>query len=194
MSVYMIPRLAVLLSGNGSNLQAMIEAIEAKKLLAKIVVVMSNKPDAYGLVRAQTAHIPTHILESKLYPTREQYDDALKELLLPYQPDLIIFSGFMRIVSKVFVDAFEGRILNLHPSLLPKYPGLNTYQRAIEAGDREHGSTVHIVTAELDAGPIILQRKVPIFSEDTSETLKQRTQKMEYELYPEAIKCFLSKR
>lgn len=187
----MIPKIAVLLSGNGSNLQAIIEAIKAKTLLAQIVVVVSNKSNAYGLIRAQEAHISTHTLESSGYATREQYDKALKTFLLPYAPDLIVFSGFMRIVSNVFVDAFEGKILNLHPSLLPKYPGVNTYQRAIDAGDKEHGSTVHIVTTELDAGPIVLQRKVPILPNDTPEILKQRTQQMEHQLYPEAIARFL---
>lgn len=184
--------IAVLLSGNGSNLQAIIHAIEAETLHARIVVVISNKPEAYGLVRAKKANIPTKILEFASYSSRENYDEALKNFLLNYSPDLIVLSGFMRILSPEFVLSFEKRILNLHPSLLPKYPGLNTYQRAIEAGDKEHGSTVHIVTAELDAGPIILQKKVPIFPDDTPEKLKERTQQMEHLLYPEAIEKWIN--
>lgn len=184
-------KLAILISGNGSNLQAIIDAIANEKLSAQIVTVISNNPDAYGLIRAEKAFIPTHLLKSSDYSSREAYDEALKKQLQVYQPDVIILSGFMRILSASFVKAFEGRILNIHPSLLPKYPGLNTYQRAIEAGDTVHGSTVHVVTAELDAGPIVLQQPIPIFSTDTPETLKTRTQAMEHQLYPEAIRRFL---
>ncbi len=184
-------RIAVLISGNGSNLQAIIDAIQEKKLDAEIAVVVSNKVDAYGLTRAKNVNIPTEVIEKSAEISREDYDLLLKNCLLKYSPDSIILSGFMRILSKEFVEFFDGRVLNLHPALLPKYPGLNTYERAIKAGDKEHGSTVHIVTADLDAGPIVLQEALPIFPEDTAETLKQRTQALEHQLYPKAIQLWI---
>lgn len=178
--------IAILISGNGSNLQAIIDAIDAG-LPAKIVVVVSNKADAYGLERAKNAHIPTEVLSHQEYKTREAYDEALKMLLEKYQPKLIVLAGFMRILTPKFVNHFKNRILNIHPSLLPKYPGLHTHTQVLENGDKTHGITVHIVTTELDAGPILGQAEFEVAPEDTEDTLKQKVQKLEHQLYPEVI-------
>lgn len=183
-------RLAVLISGNGSNLQAIVDAIEAKTLDATIVCVISNNPDAYGLERAQKANIPTHVLNHRNYAQREDYDAALQSLLDSYQPHLIILAGFMRILSPGFVAAYAGRILNIHPSLLPKYPGLHTHEQVLANGDKEHGCTVHLVTADLDEGPIIKQAQLSVLTSDTLESLKQRVHALEHILYPQAIQQF----
>jgi phosphoribosylglycinamide formyltransferase-1 len=183
-------RLAVLISGNGSNLQAIIDAIAAGTLNATIVCVVSNNPDAYGLERAQQANIPTHVLNHRNYKQREDYDAALQSLLEPFQPHLIILAGFMRILSPGFVATYAGRILNIHPSLLPKYPGLNTHEQVLANGDKEHGCTVHLVTADLDQGPIIKQARLTVLTSDTLESLKQRVHSLEHTLYPQAIQQF----
>jgi phosphoribosylglycinamide formyltransferase-1 len=187
-----ITRIAVLISGNGSNLQAIIDAIQ-NGLPAEIAVVISNKGDAYGLQRAQKANIPTKVLSHKDYKTREDYDEALKDLLEQYQPKLIVLAGFMRILTAEFVHHFENRILNIHPSLLPKYPGLNTHQQVLENKDKTHGITIHIVTAELDAGPALAQAECEVALDDTEETLKQKIQKLEHKLYPEVIQQWIEK-
>lgn len=183
-------RLVVLISGNGSNLQAIIDDIANNQLPAQIVAVISNKADAYGLERAKKAGIEQRVLSHKDFPDRKQYDFALKELIDGYQPDLIILAGFMRILSNEFVEHYLNKMMNIHPSLLPKYKGLNTHQRVIDAGEKEHGCSVHFVTPELDDGPVILQATVDIKENDTPETLAARVHKQEHRIYPEAIRMF----
>ena len=183
-------RLVVLISGNGSNLQAIIDNIANQNLPAQIVAVISNKAGAYGLERAEKAGIEQHVLSHKDFSDRQQYDLALKELIDQYQPDLIILAGFMRILSNEFVEHYSHKMMNIHPSLLPKYKGLNTHQRVIDAGDKEHGCSVHFVTPELDDGPVILQAKVKIEENDTAETLAKRVHEQEHRIYPEAIRLF----
>ena len=183
-------RLVVLISGHGSNLQAIIDNIANHNLPAQIVAVISNKADAYGLERAKKAGIEQRVLSHLDYADRKLYDQALKELIDEYQPDLIILAGFMRILSNEFVEHYLNKMMNIHPSLLPKHKGLHTHQRAIDAGDKEHGCSVHFVTPELDDGPVILQATVPIKDDDTSETLAARVHEQEHRIYPEAIRLF----
>ncbi|MBC7002595.1 phosphoribosylglycinamide formyltransferase [Photobacterium sp. BZF1] len=177
--------IVVLISGNGSNLQAMIDACESGIIKdARISAVLSNKADAYGLERARQAGIDALHLSAADYADRAAFDQAMAERIDSYQPDLVILAGFMRILSGEFVRHYEGRMLNVHPSLLPKYTGLNTHQRAIDAGDSEHGTSVHFVTEELDGGPVILQAKVPIFAGDDAEEVMARVQEQEHRIYP----------
>ncbi|MCE7566554.1 phosphoribosylglycinamide formyltransferase [Aliivibrio fischeri] len=176
--------IVVLVSGNGSNLQAFIDACGNKIPNARIAAVISNKSDAYGLQRAIDADINVHSLNAKAYDSRELYDDALATLIDLHKPDIIILAGFMRILSEAFVTRYQGKMLNIHPSLLPKYTGLHTHQRAIDAGDKEHGTSVHFVTPELDGGPVILQAKVPIFENDNAEDVASRVQAQEHVIYP----------
>ena len=183
-------RLVVLISGNGSNLQAIIDEIDNHNLPAQIVAVISNKADAYGLERAKKANIEQRILSHQNYASREQFDAALKDLVDGFQPDLVILAGFMRILSNEFVEHYLHKMMNIHPSLLPKYKGLNTHQRAIDAGDKEHGCSVHFVTPELDDGPVILQAIVTIEQNDTAETLASRVHEQEHKIYPQAIRLF----
>lgn len=183
-------RLVVLISGNGSNLQAIIDEIKNNNLPAQIVAVISNKADAYGLERAKKAGIEQQVLSYNDFDDREQYDLQLKNIIDAYQPDLIILAGFMRILSNDFVQYFSHKMMNIHPSLLPKYKGLNTHQRALDAGDKEHGCSVHFVTPELDDGPVILQATVPVKKDDTEESLAARVHEQEYRIYPEAIRLF----
>ena len=183
-------RLVVLISGNGSNLQAIIDNIANHDLPAQIVAVISNKADAFGLERAKKAGIEQRVLSHQDFADREAYDQALQEIIDNYQPDLIILAGFMRILTNNFVEHYANKMLNIHPSLLPKYKGLNTHQRAIDAGEKEHGCSVHFVTPELDDGPVILQATVPIMPDDTAETLAQRVHEQEHRIYPEAIRLF----
>ncbi|WP_196582582.1 phosphoribosylglycinamide formyltransferase [Aliivibrio fischeri] len=176
--------IVVLVSGNGSNLQAFIDACGNKIPNARIAAVISNKSDAYGLQRAIDADINVHSLNAKAYDSRELYDYALATLIDLHKPDVIILAGFMRILSEAFVTRYQGKMLNIHPSLLPKYTGLHTHQRAIDAGDKEHGTSVHFVTPELDGGPVILQAKVPIFENDNTEDVASRVQAQEHVIYP----------
>ncbi len=177
--------IVVLISGNGSNLQAMIDACESGIIKdARISAVLSNKADAYGLERARQAGIDALHLSAADYADRAAFDQAMAERIDSYQPDLVILAGFMRILSGDFVRHYQGRMLNVHPSLLPHYTGLNTHQRAIDAGDDEHGTSVHFVTEELDGGPVILQAKVPIFAGDTAEEVMARVQEQEHRIYP----------
>ncbi|MGR5066384.1 phosphoribosylglycinamide formyltransferase [Photobacterium sp. DNB22_13_2] len=177
--------IVVLISGNGSNLQAMIDACESGIIKdARVSAVLSNKADAYGLERARQAGIDALHLSATDFADRAAFDQAMAEQIDRYRPDLVILAGFMRILSGEFVRHYEGRMINVHPSLLPKYPGLNTHQRAIDAGDDEHGTSVHFVTEELDGGPVILQAKVPIFVDDSADEVRARVQEQEHRIYP----------
>ncbi|MDO6525173.1 phosphoribosylglycinamide formyltransferase [Motilimonas sp. 1_MG-2023] len=187
-------KILVLISGSGSNLQAIIDQVHLSDELGNIVAVISNKAEAYGLERATNAGIATSVVASKGITDRAQYDQALISEIDKYQPDLIVMAGFMRILTPAFVQHYAGKMLNIHPSLLPKYQGLNTHQRAIDAKDEEHGASVHFVTEELDGGPVILQAKVPVFSEDQAEDLAARVQDQEHRIYPLAVKWFINNR
>ena len=185
---------AILISGSGTNLQSFIDKTETGKLDLDIKVVLSNKPGVAGLERARNAGIPVECVEHRDFPERETFDAALVDTLDGYAPDLIILAGFMRILTPVFIDHFAGRIMNIHPSLLPKYPGLNTHQREIDAGDDWHGSTVHFATEELDGGPRIIQGRVPIEAGDTAAALAARVLKIEHQIYPQAAALFATGR
>ncbi len=182
--------IAVLISGNGSNLQAIID--ESAHLNYIIKSVISNKKDAYGLVRAKRSNIETQVIEHQKYPQRDDFDAALLQSILKTKADLVILAGFMRRLGPKMVNALTGRILNIHPSLLPKYPGLDTYNKALAAGDTQHGCSIHFVTEILDQGPVIAQASFPIESTDTMETLKAKTQQLEHRLYPKVIGLFAS--
>lgn len=186
--------IVVLISGNGTNLQAIIDACETSIHGGKVTAVFSNKATAYGLERAKKAGAAAVFVDPKAFETRDAFDADLMKQIDEYKPDLVILAGYMRILSNEFVRHYMGRMINLHPSLLPKYPGLNTYQRAIHAGDEEHGTSVHFVTEQLDGGPVILQAKVPIFDEDTVETLTNRVQTQEYRIYPLVTQWFIEGR
>ncbi|WP_290524889.1 phosphoribosylglycinamide formyltransferase [Alcanivorax sp.] len=177
-------RLAVLISGSGTNLQAILNAISSGALHAQIAVVLSNKADAGGLARASQAGIPTEVLDHRQFDSREHFDQAMIDKLTPYQPDTVVLAGFMRILSPLFVRHYTGRLINIHPSLLPKYRGLHTHARALEAGDSHHGCSIHFVTEELDGGPLIAQARVEIESNDTPDSLSNRVQVREHQLYP----------
>ena len=180
-------KLVVLISGNGSNLQSLIDSIENQTLAASISAVISNKQNAPGLERAKSAGIPTMVVDPDTYSESTDYDLALADIVSNYKPDLIVLAGYMRILSKPFVTRFEQKIVNIHPSLLPRHKGLNTHQRALESADKFHGATVHYVTAELDDGPIIIQQQVPVQDNDTAETLGKRVLIQEHKIYPKAI-------
>jgi phosphoribosylglycinamide formyltransferase-1 len=174
-------RIAVLVSGNGSNLQALIDA----NLSGQIIGVLSNKANAYALQRAETANIATAVVSHKDYPNRESFDDAMHQQLLAWEVDLVILAGFMRILTPNFVSKWQGKMLNIHPSLLPVYKGINTHQRVLNTGDRLHGCTVHFVTAELDAGQSIAQSAIQVSLHDTVDSLAQRVHKLEHFIYPQ---------
>ena len=184
-------RLAVLISGRGSNLKAVIDAIAAGGLEATMAVVISNLADAPGLDHARAAGIETLVLSHKAYASREDFDRAMVQALNARGVSLVCLAGFMRLLSPVFVDAFPDRILNIHPSLLPKYPGLHPQQQALDDGARVSGATVHFVNKDLDAGPVVRQREVPIVPGDTVDTLAARILEVEHRLYPEAIQLVL---
>lgn len=184
-------RVVVLISGSGTNLQALIDAAHRNELAdAHIVGVLSNRPNAGGLTRAEQAGIPTVTLNHQDYASREAFDAAMQSEIDAWQPDLLVLAGFMRILTADFVTHYHGRMINIHPSLLPKYPGLHTHARAIESGDTEHGATVHFVTAELDGGPAIVQASVPVLPNDTETGLAQRVQGVEHQIYPAAVAWF----
>ena len=185
-------RTVILISGSGSNLQAFIDTLHPDQ--AHIVAVISNRADAYGLKRAAQAGIPTVVLSHRDFANRASYDQALAKVVDSYQPELVILAGFMRILTADFVSRYQGRLLNIHPSLLPKYTGLHTHQRALEAGDTEHGATVHFVTEELDGGPAIMQSHVPVLADDTVETLTERVRQTEHRLYPLVVLLFIHRR
>lgn len=185
-----ITNLAVLVSGNGSNLQAIIDSIEAGGIKARIAVVISNKPDAFALKRAAAHGIPTLVHENKGYASRRDYDAAMVSILKEHEVNLVILAGFMRILSEVMIDAFPHAIMNIHPALLPAFPGLDAQRQAVEYGVRFSGCTVHFVDCGTDTGPIILQSLVPVEFNDTEETLSARILKEEHRTYPEAVRLF----
>lgn len=184
------PRLVVLISGSGSNLQAIMDAVANGKLSATLAAVISNRPDAYGLQRAADASIATTTIDHTQFDCRETFDAALQETIDSYQPDLLVLAGFMRILTPAFVTHYTGRMLNIHPSLLPLYKGVRTHQRALDDGAKEHGVSVHFVTPELDGGPVIMQAKIPVLPSDTAESLAQRVLVQEHVIYPRVLKWF----
>lgn len=186
------PRLPVviLISGRGSNMQAIAQRAADGGLPIDIRAVISDRPQAGGLASAQSMGIPVAALSPNTFSDRESYDTALTQLVARHRPQLVILAGFMRILSPVFIDAFAGRILNIHPSLLPRYRGLHTHRRVLEAGDERHGVSVHFVTQELDGGPVIIQACVAVRPGDTEELLSARVQRREHSIYPEAIDWF----
>jgi phosphoribosylglycinamide formyltransferase-1 len=184
----------VLVSGSGSNLQALIDTRNAADPAVDIRAVISNIPDAFGLERAARAGIPGIVVNHRDYPDRESFDAELIRQIDALQPELVILAGFMRILTKGFVEHYAGRLINIHPSLLPRYPGLNTHARAIENGDSEAGATVHFVTPEVDGGPIIIQARVAIEEKDTADTLAARVLQQEHVIYPCAVRWFADQR
>ena len=184
-------KLVVIISGSGSNLQQFINQIESGELNAEISAVISNRPDAYGLKRAEKAGIPTVVLDHTQFLDRESFDQSLAQIIHSYEPDLIILAGFMRILSDGFVKQFNDKLINIHPSLLPKYKGLHTHKRALQDKQKEHGASVHFVIPELDAGKVILQGVVPVKPDDTETTLADRVHKIEHIIYPEAVKLIM---
>ncbi len=177
-------KLAVLISGSGSNLQAIIDAIEQGALKAEIRAVISNRPDAYGLKRAERHGIPAIALDHTRFTSRAQFDQLLQREIDLLDVDFIVLAGYMRILSTEIIQHFYPKMLNIHPSLLPKYQGLHTHQRALENHDREHGVSIHVVTPELDAGPIIIQGKFAIEPQDNPDSLQQKAHKLEHQMYP----------
>ncbi len=181
--------IVVLISGSGSNLQAIIDAT-ARGLPVAIRAVISNRADARGLQRATHAGIATEVLDHKAFASREDYDRALMALIDHFEPELLVLAGFMRLLTNAFTTHYAGRILNIHPSLLPDFKGLHTHRRAIEENAAEHGASVHFVTAELDGGPVVLQARVPVHASDSPERLAARVLDQEHRIYPEAIRWF----
>ena len=190
------PRLpiVVLISGSGSNLQAIIDAVSEQGLPVDIRAVISNRASAFGLQRARQAGIPARVLDHREFPDRDAYDRALAGLVDSFQPGLVVLAGFMRILTPWFVQHYQGRLINIHPSLLPRHRGLHTHQRALDAGDREHGASVHYVTEELDGGPVILQARVPVLPDDDADRLAARVLAREHLIYPTAIRWIAEQR
>lgn len=186
--------IVVLISGNGSNLQAIIDACKQKKINGTVRAVFSNKADAFGLERAREAGIPAHSLEASQFASRDAFDRQLIQEIDAWVPDVVVLAGYMRILSPAFVAHYAGRLLNIHPSLLPKYPGLHTHRQALENGDEEHGTSVHFVTDELDGGPVILQAKVPVFDGDSEDDVTARVQAQEHAIYPLVVSWFIDGR
>ncbi len=180
----------ILISGRGSNMEALLAAAADPAYPARVAAVLSNRPDARGLATAQAAGVPVAALDHKAFPDREAFDRALMERIDAYAPDLVVLAGFMRILSEAFVSHYDGRLINIHPSLLPAFPGLHTHQRALEAGCRIHGCTVHFVTPALDHGPAIIQAAVPVLDGDDEERLAARVLAQEHRIYPAAVRWF----
>jgi phosphoribosylglycinamide formyltransferase-1 len=180
----------VLLSGSGSNLQALIDSTCGADSPARIVAVLSNREDAYGLQRAQAAGIATQVVPHDHYAGREDFDHALIRAIDSFQPQLVVLAGFMRILTAAFVRHYQGRLLNIHPSLLPRHKGLHTHQRVLEAAEQEHGCSVHFVTEELDGGPLVVQAVIPVLPQDSAASLAQRVQAQEHRIYPLAVRWF----
>jgi phosphoribosylglycinamide formyltransferase-1 len=186
--------IVILISGRGSNMEALVRAARAEQWPARIAAVVSNKADAKGLEFAQAHGIPTAVVPNKEYATRAAFDAALQQAIDAFSPDLVVLAGFMRILTPPFVEHYAGRMLNIHPSLLPAFPGLTTHQAALDAGVAEHGATVHFVTAELDHGPMVVQARVPVLPGDTAESLSARVLEQEHLLYPRAVRLFIEDR
>jgi len=180
-------KIAVMISGNGTNLEAIVKACHANNIYGEIVYVISNNPEAYGIERAKKYNIPVKIIDHKIYTNRDDFDNALKEFLDNLEVDLIILAGFMRILGKNITEKFYGKMINLHPSLLPLYPGLNTHTQALNNKDEYHGISIHFVSAELDAGPLIAQGKVSVKADDDLEKLVSKIHKVEHDLLPKVI-------
>ncbi|MCG6659025.1 phosphoribosylglycinamide formyltransferase [Halomonas campisalis] len=189
-----VRRVVVLISGSGSNLQALIDEQTHDRLGGEIVAVISNEPEAYGLQRARDAGIDAVVLPHREYESRDAYDGALIKVIERHEPDLIVLAGFMRILTPRFVQRYFGRMLNIHPSLLPAYQGLNTHARALADGVAEHGCSVHFVTEELDGGPVVVQAEVAVAADETEESLKAKVHAREHLIYPIAVKWFLEGR
>lgn len=187
-------RIVILISGRGSNMEAILRAASAEHWPAQIVAVISNKAQAAGLATASAAGIAARVVEHVAYPDREKFDQSLSAVIDEYSPDLVVLAGFLRILTPEFVVHYHGRLLNIHPSLLPSFPGLDTHHRAIEAGVKFHGATVHFVTPELDHGPIIEQAVVPVLDTDTEDTLAARVLEQEHVIYPRAVRDFIEGR
>ncbi len=187
-------RTVVLISGSGSNLQAFIDGVANDSLPLDLALVISNQASAHGLKRAEQAGIDTTLIEHTAYASRQEFDQALMRAIDGVDAQLVILAGFMRILTEGFVNHYQGRLINIHPSLLPKYPGTNTHQRALDAGDSHHGATVHFVVPEVDAGPIIVQGQMSIYANDTAQSLQQRIHKIEHQIYPLAARWFAQNR
>ncbi len=187
-------RIVVLVSGSGSNMQAIAESCAKKEIDGEIVAVISNRPEVMGLQKAKELNIETDVVDHSEFSTREEFDVHLIRAIDEFSPDLVVLAGFMRILTPDFVRRYKGRLLNIHPSLLPKYKGLNTHQRALDAGDKEHGATVHFVSDELDGGANVIQAIVPILDDDDEGTLRSRVQVQEHVIYPIAVKWFIEGR
>ena len=187
-------RIGVLASGSGSNLQTIIDRCKEGSLNAEIALVISNNPDAKALVRAENANIPNLCINHRHYPSREDFDDAVVKALQSYNVQLVVLAGFMRIITETFISAFPNRIINIHPALLPAFPGLHVQQQAIDYGARFSGCTVHFVDGGVDTGPIIIQAVVPIMPDDTAEILSQRILQQEHQIYPRAIQLIAENR
>jgi phosphoribosylglycinamide formyltransferase 1 len=190
----MMKNIVILISGRGSNMEAIVRALESERWPARIAAVISNKADAKGLEFAQARGIPTAVVPNKEFATREAFDAALRETIDGFAPDLVVLAGFMRILTAPFVAHYEHRMLNIHPSLLPLFPGLHTHRQALDAGVQEHGATVHFVTAELDHGPTVLQATIDVLPGDTEERLAQRLLEKEHVIYPQAVRLFVEGR
>ncbi len=186
--------LVVLISGSGSNLQAIIDAINSQQLDAEIKAVISNQVSAKGLDRAVSENITTHVIDHKHYPSRELFDQEMIQVIDSLKPDLVVLAGFMRILGDDFIDHYQHRLINIHPSLLPRYKGLNTHQKAIDNKDKTHGASVHYVGIELDSGPVVIQAEVPVQADDSAETLAARVLTLEHKIYPIEIKMHLDDR
>ena len=186
--------IVILISGRGSNMEAIVRAQQAEAWPARIAAVISNKPEAKGLAFAHSHGIPTAVVPNKEFPTREAFDAALQETIDRFEPDLVVLAGFMRILTAPFVEHYAGRMLNIHPSLLPLFPGLHTHRQALDAGVEEHGATVHFVTAELDHGPAVIQARIPVLPGDTEDSLAERLLAEEHVIYPQAVRLFIEDR
>jgi len=187
-------RIVILISGRGSNMAAILQAASAEQWPAQVVAVISNQANAAGLATASAAGIAARVVEHVAYPDRAQFDQALSAVIDAYAPDLVVLAGFLRILTPEFVAHYHGRLLNIHPSLLPSFPGLDTHRRALEAGVKVHGATVHFVTPELDHGPIIEQATVPVLDTDTEDTLASRVLEQEHVIYPRTVREFIEGR
>lgn len=190
----MSKRIVALISGSGSNLQAILDHCQQGSIQGQVVAVVSNRDDAFGLKRAEMAGIPGHFIDHRRFDGREAFDLALIDQIDAYQPDLVVLAGFMRILSPGFVRHYSGRLFNIHPSLLPRYKGLNTHQRVMDAGDPEHGCTVHFVTEELDGGPLVIQARIAVLTSDDSASLQARVHTLEHQIYPLAVSWFCADR